>query len=229
VLYSALQQLLPRAALRYVKHFEAVIEDAVRDFAASLAKQARVLDAGAGEGQYKHLFSAQRYTGFDLAVGDPSWDYTRLDALGDLESLPFADATFAAALSVVTLEHVKHPQQVVSEMARILQPGGQLLLIVPHQWEEHQQPHDFFRYTRYGVRLLTETAGLQVVKLDPVGGIFRLLSRRLLGAISALPFPLDVLYLLWALFPALLLPLLDGFDREKDSTLGFVCIARKPA
>ena len=220
---------IPGPLLRYVKHFEAVIADAVRDFAQSLAARDRVLDAGAGEGQYKHYFSQQRYTGFDLAVGDQRWDYSKLDALGDLAALPFADRTFEAVVSVVTLEHVRHPQQVVAEMARVLRPGGRMLLIVPHQWEEHQQPHDYFRYTRYGVRFLVESAGLSVVSIDPVGGIFRLLSRRLLGATSVLPFPLDAVFLFLAVIPALLMPLLDGFDTAKTSTLGFVCIACKPS
>ena len=227
MVYSTLRNLIPGPLTRYVKHFEAVIEDSVREFSQSLKPNARVLDAGAGEGQYKRYFKSHRYTGFDLAVGDQTWDYTGLDARGDLEALPFPDGTFDAVVSVVTLEHVRHPQKVVAEMGRVLGPGGQLLLIVPHQWEEHQQPHDYFRYTRYGVRYLAEQAGLRVARLEPVGGIFRLLSRRLFGATSVLPFPLDAVYLLLVLFPALLLPLLDGLDRDKTSTLGFVCIARK--
>ena len=190
--------------------------------------QARVLDAGAGEGQYKQYFSGKRYTAFDLAVGDQTWDYSGLDIRGDLEALPFPDSTFDAALNIVTLEHVKRPDRVIGEIARVLRPGGQLLLIVPHQWEEHQTPHDYFRYTRYGVKMLIEQSGLEVARLEPVGGIFRLLSRRLFGAAAVLPFPLDAVYLVWVAIPALLLPLLDTFDREKASTLGFVCIARKP-
>ena len=51
---------------------------------ATLPAGARVLDAGAGEGSYKHHFRAHRYTGLDLAVGDAQWDYGALDVLGDL-------------------------------------------------------------------------------------------------------------------------------------------------
>ena len=227
VIYSALRNLIPGPLSRYVKHFEAVIESSVQEFSQSLQPNSRVLDAGAGEGQYKRYFTGHRYTGFDLAVGDQAWDYSALDARGDLEALPFADRTFDAALSIVTLEHVRHPQQVVAEMARVLRPGGQLLLVVPHQWEEHQQPHDYFRFTRYGLKMLVEESGLRITRIEPIGGIFRLISRRLLGAVSTLPFPLDVMYLVWVLVPALLLPLLDGFDKAKTSTLGFVCIAEK--
>ena len=47
-------------------------------FAGSLTVGARVLDAGAGEGNYKAHFAAHRYCGLDLGIGDEGWDYSRL-------------------------------------------------------------------------------------------------------------------------------------------------------
>jgi len=123
---------------------------------------------------------------------------------------------------------VREPQQVIGELARVLEPGGRVLLVVPHEWEVHQAPHDFFRYTRYGLRHLLGQAGLEVERLDPVGGYFRLMSRRLLNGLQFFPgwaFPLAALFFAP---PALLLPLLDGLDKEKNFTLGYVCVARKP-
>ena len=55
---------------------------------------------------------------------------------------------FEASLNVVTLECVREPGRVLAEIARALAPGT-YLLIAPHEWEEHQQPHDYYRYTRY--------------------------------------------------------------------------------
>ena len=49
-------------------------------FAASLPAGARVLDAGAGEVRHAPYFTRQRYCGVDLAVGDRTWNYSRLDA-----------------------------------------------------------------------------------------------------------------------------------------------------
>jgi SAM-dependent methyltransferase len=208
-------------------HFEAAIEDAVAAFAGSLAAQARVLDAGAGEGNYKARFSAQRYTGFDLAVGDATWDYSRLDAIGDLGTLPFRDGAFDAALNVVTLEHVREPARVLAELGRILKPRGPLLLIVPHEWEEHQQPHDFYRYTRYGLEHLLRQAGFAEMEIRPVGGFFRLLSRRMLNALQFFPGPLMVVAAFFFVPPALLLPLLEPLDARRNFTLGYICTARK--
>jgi SAM-dependent methyltransferase len=227
VIYDRLRDLMPRPLRRWVQHFEASIEDAVDGFARSLPEGSRVLDAGAGEGNHKRYFDRQRYTGFDLAVGDAAWDYSRLDAVGDLAALPFRDGVFAGCLSIVTLEHVQQPQRVVCEMARSLAPGGRMLIVAPHEWEEHQQPHDYFRYTRYGLELLLTQAGLVEISIQPVGGFFRLLSRRLFNALQFFPGPLVFVAAIFFVPPALVLPLLDPLDRKRNFTLGYICSARK--
>lgn len=227
--YAGLRRLMPAPVRRYVMHFEAAIEDAVARFAADLAPDARLLDAGAGEGNYKHYFAAQRYCGFDLAVGDAAWDYSRLDVTGDLLNLPFRDRTFDACLNVVTLEHVPEPARVVAELARTLAPGGRLLLIAPHEWEEHQQPHDYYRYTRYGLEYLLRTAGMTDISITPVGGYFRLLSRRMLNGLQFFPGPSVLVAALFLVPPALVLPLLEPLDQRRNFTLGYICSARKPS
>ena len=229
MIYDALRSLLPGAVARYVMHFEAAIENAVATFARELPRGARVLDAGAGEGDYKHHFAAQRYCGLDLGIGDHAWDYSRLDVLGDLETLPFPDIAFTAAINIVTLEHVLHPERVICELSRVLAPGGRLLLVAPLEWEEHQQPHDYSRFTRYALDRLLRQAGFTDLSIQPVGGIFRLISRRLLNALQFFPGPLMILAAVFFAPPALLLPLLDPLDHDRAFTLGYICSARKPS
>jgi len=225
---AAIQRRLPRFLRRHVLHFEAAIEDAVARFAEELPAPARVLDAGAGQGAYARFFHKHQYVGIDLAIGEPEWDYSGLDVIGDLLRLPFQAGAFDACLNVVTLEHVREPGCVVQEMARILKPGGRLLLVAPQEWELHQAPHDYFRFTRYGIRYLLEKAGFIRIQVLPVGGYFRLLARRLL---NGLKFFRGIRFLPAALLlapPALVLPWFDRLDRERSFTLGYVCTARKP-
>jgi SAM-dependent methyltransferase len=224
---SRLRAGLPAPLWRWIFHFEAAIEAAVSGFAREVSPNVRVLDAGAGEGQYRRFFPQQRYCGIDLAVGDASWNYSGLEVRGDLAALPFRDGSFTAALNIVTLEHVTEPARVVCELARVLAPGGRLLLIAPHEWEEHQQPHDYFRYTRYGLQYLLERAGFSGIEILPVGGIFRLVGRRLLNAIQFLPWPLAILLFFPLAVPGVLLPLLDPLDTRRNFTLGYICYARK--
>jgi SAM-dependent methyltransferase len=228
VIYDRLRDALPRPLRRSIQHFETAIEDAVQSFAQSLPSGVRVLDAGAGEGNYRSHFTKQRYCGLDLGVGDTHWDYTKLDVLGDLSALPFPSGTFDACLNIVTLEHVRNPARVIRELARTLRPGGRILLIAPHEWEEHQQPHDYYRYTRYGLEYLLTGSGLTEVTITPVGGYFRLMSRRLLNGLQFFPGPLIFLAALFLVPPALVLPFFEPLDHHKNFTLGYICTATKP-
>ena len=223
---------LPRWLLRLILRFEAMIEDRVAEFARSLPAGARVLDAGAGECRYAHEFTHCRYLAVDLAVGDSDWDYSSLDTVADLARLPFRNGSFGAAINIVVLEHVRDPGAVLAELNRVLAPGAPLLLAAPQEWGVHQAPHDYFRYTRPGLQWLLREAGFTGAVIEAGGGFFTLLGRRLLDSI---------LYFQggwrWLLFlPAaavcgllgILLPVFDFLDPNRNTTLGYVCTARKP-
>eukprot|EP00456_Euglypha_rotunda_P093479 TRINITY_DN98711_c0_g1_i1.p1 TRINITY_DN98711_c0_g1~~TRINITY_DN98711_c0_g1_i1.p1 ORF type:complete len:128 (+),score=37.51 TRINITY_DN98711_c0_g1_i1:122-505(+) len=107
----------------------------------------------------------------------------------------------------------------MGELARVLRSGGRLLLVVPHEWEVHQHPHDFFRYTKFGVQELARRAGFRVIRLEDGGGYFRLLGRRLLNGGQFFAFPFNLLWWIWVAPMALVLPLFDGLDTRKDFTL----------
>ncbi len=224
-------RFVPSFLRRRLMIVEAVIDSSVRSLADEIANGARVLDAGAGEIRYADYFSRCRYTGVDLAVGDQQWDYSGLDVVADLTSLPFRDGSFEAALNIVVLEHVPEPARAVREIARVLRPGGRLLIVVPQQWEVHQGPNDFYRYTRYGLEWLLDQAGFSEPKIRPIGGFFTLLARRSLNSMNFFQQGLR-----WLAFPvvaaisgflALILPGLDFLDRQKNFTLAYVCVAEK--
>jgi hypothetical protein len=99
-------------------------------------------------------------------------------------------------------------------------------------WEEHQRPHDYFRFTSNGARFLMERAGLRVQRVDPVGGFFWQLGRRFIGVLMFAQRGWR-----WILFPLLapvfgfVLPLccyyLDSLDNDCTYTLGFICEGSK--
>lgn len=113
-----------------------------------------ILDVGCGSKPYLPLFPGAKYIGVD--INNPGHDHS----LEDIEvfysglDLPFAEATFDNVLCFQVLEHVFAPDYFLSEIYRVLKPGGVLLLTVPLIWNEHEQPQDFARYTSFGLRHL---------------------------------------------------------------------------
>lgn len=224
-------RFVPGFLLRRLMLVETEIERAVATFAAELPKGALVLDAGSGEGRYSQLFAGRRYVGVDLGVGDTLWDYSDTDVCGDLTALPFRDGSFEAAINIVTLEHVADPAGALREIGRTLQPGARLLIAAPQLWEVHQAPHDYFRYTRFGLERLLRDAGFDEIETQPLGGFFVLAARRLVNSLNFVQGGMR-----WALFPfaaalagplALILPSFDFLDTEKNFTLAYLCWARR--
>lgn len=226
------KSLIPGFVCRRLDPFETAIHDFVAGIARQTPRGAGVLDAGAGECRFKPMFAHTAYVAVDFAQGDANWNYSTLDTVGRLEQLPFRDESFERLLSIVVLEHTPEPAQVMGEFRRVLKSGGTLHMVVPHMWEEHQKPYDFYRYTSSGMRYLMENAGLKVSRIEPVGGFFWQLSRRLMGVLAFTQTGWR-----WILFPflapvfGLILPLccyyLDFIDQDKSYTLGFICEGRK--
>lgn len=236
-----LRSLLPRRLRDRLDLHRTAVSRFARVTSASLPEGARVLDAGAGEGPYRALFGHTRYVALDDRRGDRRWDYGGLDAVGDLLRMPVRDGAFDAVLCTETLEHLTDPGPFLAEVARVLRPGGRLHLTAPLQFREHQEPHDYFRFTRHGVRLLLERAALRVVSIEPEGGYFAHLGDKVQAAhrvlfakdrklvwkiVFLLLQPLSML-LFTVLLPALCI-LLDPLDRRRAHTTGFLVVAVKP-
>ena len=225
---SLSRRLIPSFLFRRLDPFEAAVESFVREVASGVPPGKLVLDAGAGEGRFKGFFGHTVYVGVDFAQGDPSWNYSKLDVMGRLEALPFPDASFDHVLAIVVLEHTTQPGRVLEEFRRVLKPGGMVHIVVPHMWEEHQRPNDFFRFTNDGMRYLFQSSGIRIRKIHPVGGFFWQLGRRLMGVLAFTQQGWR-----WLLFPilapvfGLVLPLccyyLDSLDEDRAHTLGYIC------
>ncbi len=130
----------------------------------------KLLDAGCGNKPYASIFGArvQQYIGLEKG----RTRYERADVWGDVLALPFRDQTCDTVLCNQVLEHVPQPQAAIDEMARVLRPGGYLILTAPHIWGLHEVPHDYFRFTPYGLRHLAEKSGLTVHTTRALAGFW---------------------------------------------------------
>ena len=137
-----------------------------------------VLDAGAGRAPYRDLFAHARYETADfLAVKGKR--YVQPDYVCDLAEIPVEDARFDHVVLTQVLEHIPEPARVLTELHRVLKPGGTLWLTAPFFYAEHEKPYDFFRYTRFGLRHLLEGAGFEVLEVTWLEGYLGTLSYQL--------------------------------------------------
>ena len=143
-----------------------------------------LLDVGCGSRPFAWLFEGrvQRYLGMDLPASRFLGDRPP-DAYARGERLPVRDGSVDTVLGLSMVTYFPEPGELLAEAHRVLRPGGTLLLEFTQMAPLHDEPHDYFRFTRYGAARLLERAGFEPLDFIPIGG---LMSRVGLSAIAAL-------------------------------------------
>lgn len=198
--------------------------------AARAHARGRALDAGAGTLAYRSVLlpHVREYRSLDIKRTRPD-----LDIVGDIQALPLPDASFDTVLCAEVLEHVPDPRRALKEIHRVLTAGGKLIITVPHLGYLHNEPTDYYRYTKHGLRILLEETGLRVLQLQPSGGFFSFLQLILATTVVGLAYGIPVV---WPLAFVVLrglngvtLWLDDHTDRRKLFALHYVAVAERPA
>jgi SAM-dependent methyltransferase len=105
-----------------------------------------VLDIGCADGKYRKYFPNR--VGLDIKAGKG------VDIIGDAHNLPFENGKFDMILCTEVLEHFHSPHIAIAEMYRVLKKGGTLILTTRFIFSIHDAPHDYYRYTKYGLQFL---------------------------------------------------------------------------
>ncbi len=132
----------------------------------------RCLDIGAGRLAWKDSLSprVETYISGDVVLENP-----RMDVVLDIASrLPFSDESFDTVFCCSVLEHVPRPWQALSEVRRILVPGGTLIISLPFILHLHDLPHDYYRFSIYGAEYLVHEAGFEIQEVAINGGFVHL-------------------------------------------------------
>lgn len=160
----------------WFRGFRAFVTPAIAAAAAGRA-QLTLLDCGCGTGHNLALLIPHgRAFGVDLSAGGLAHARGQGRPLvrGDITSLPYASGTFDMTTSFDVLQCVERDREAVREMARVLRPGGRVVVTMAalealrgdhsEVWQEHQ------RYTKATARPLFEEAGLRIVRMSYLFG-----------------------------------------------------------
>ncbi|MEM9953883.1 MAG: class I SAM-dependent methyltransferase [Chloroflexota bacterium] len=108
--------------------------------------EAKTLEVGAS--------SRPSLTQFPNQIASDISFHPQIDVQYDAHRMPFIDEQFDCVLAIEVLEHCHTPQQVIDECYRMLKPNGTLILTTRFIFPLHDAPHDYFRFTKYGLRHL---------------------------------------------------------------------------
>jgi SAM-dependent methyltransferase len=120
------------------------------------------LRAGGGRPRALVVGGGTRNPGSEVLYEDPGLDVIAFDIyaspetrfIGDVHGLPLADSSMQAVSVQAVLEHVVEPWRAVSEIERVLAPGGLVYAVTPFLQHVHEGPWDFTRFTESGHRWL---------------------------------------------------------------------------
>lgn len=133
----------------------------------------KLLDVGCGKKPYREIFNVEQYIGVDWA--NTPHGLADVDIVTDASKLPFDSELFDTVLCTEVLEHVQNPYETIREIARVLKPGGILILSTPFAFWIHEAPFDFFRYSVFGLRNILGSNDFVICKEMTRGGILTLL------------------------------------------------------
>lgn len=143
----------------------------------------RILDVGCGQKSYQKYFEelsgTALYKGIDFknystkgTLQGSTPDYYFAEDYTQHFNLPFEDGEFDHAVAFQVLEHHKEPNKMVSEMVRVIKPGGYIIITAPFMGGLHEEPHDYQRFTKYGLIELLKRHQCNVIEVKEQGGLF---------------------------------------------------------
>lgn len=198
------------------------------------------LDVGCGIKPYEKVFGkyVDRYYGIEYSP-ESGYRGNLADVSGDAGEMPFADASFDTILCTEVMEHVKDPEKVVAEFARILKPDGVVIITVPFFYPIHDA-FDFFRYTNEGIAVIMKRYGLEIEEIRPLSGtgitlaiMFNLYIFEIGFMWTKWLYPIGVILrpLLWILICLINLSgwLMEKIIPSKHMAFNHLTVARKPA
>jgi SAM-dependent methyltransferase len=197
----------------------------------NLPSGASILDVGVGSAPYWNLRPDLKWSGIDVLEGPKVNFVVNKDS-----SWPIASASLDYILCTQVIEHVENPVSLVSEIKRVLKPGGSVILNAPFLYPFHGMPNDQLRFTTSQLRYLFRD--FEVLECGTLGGVgssiatiwlnfinYKISEHKILQLIERVFFPI---WLLGNATTNFLLVSIDKFDKTSSFPLNSYIIASLP-
>jgi SAM-dependent methyltransferase len=203
----------------------------------SMASQVtgNVLDFGCGSKPYESIFkNAQSYVGIEIKDICLDKEYNKADCFYEGDVLPFSSDSFDSIVSFEVFEHVPNINKMFVELRRVLKPGGKLLFTMPFAWDEHEIPHDYVRYTKYGITKILEENGFDILTVKKTTTYFLTVCQMFIAYFHKNLGPknifLAILFQFFIIFPLTLLSLFFNLilPKREEYFCNVVVLCRKP-
>ncbi len=191
-----------------------------------------VLDVGCGQMPFRvyleHCFRS--YEGLDCERRSPHTKY-----IGDAQDMSdVADESYDTVMSVSVLEHLAHPSRALGEMKRVCRPGGRIVVATPFLARYHEEPHDYFRYTRHALEMFGQEHAMETNHIRPYGGLATFVGHQVSTVLISATWGIPLLkWLIFWMNYWLIVRFTYWFDGVMTfggkMPLGHVCVYRKKA
>jgi ubiquinone/menaquinone biosynthesis C-methylase UbiE len=189
-----------------------------------------LVDIGCGSKPYAAMTEGLVSEHIGVDHHETPHDRTNIDILASAYDTTLPDASADTVLCTAVLEHLERPDEAILEMYRVLKPNGYVILTVPLFWHLHEEPRDYYRYTKYGLEYIFRIAGFDIVEIRPLAGFVVTFGQELAyfldgfrrgasrGAIAVAQ---------WAIQG--LAYLVNRWDRSYEFTWAYLIVAKKDA
>ncbi len=209
---------------------QAIVQRELR-LVAALYASGNLIDIGCGIKPYAALMKpyVNEHVGVDHL--ESLHDAGNRDLVGTAYEIPVENESFDTALCSAVLEHLEEPELAIRECFRVMKSGGHAIYTVPFIWHLHEEPRDFYRFSKYGLRYLFEKSGFEIVEIKALSGFWVTFGQLLVYNL----YRFNRGPLLWfhitdavAMCMHGISYLLDRIDRREQWTWMYQVVAKKP-
>jgi ubiquinone/menaquinone biosynthesis C-methylase UbiE len=171
--------------LKNLKDREIWLKEAIK----KIPKGESILDAGAGELQYKKYCTDLKYISQDFGQysGDGKeglqmgkWDNSKLDIVSDITHIPVENNSFDNIMCIEVFEHLPEPQLAIKEFSRILKSDGRLIITAPFCSLTHFAPYYYANgYSKYFYEKFLKENDFSILEISYNGNYFEYLAQEL--------------------------------------------------